>query len=614
MHTRLLIVVLLLISFGCKKEQQPPATGDDSAQKLVPIFNSLSSLGDYLKYNWVLQGDTLTEIDKLGRWLEDREEIVAAYFHDVNTYEIEFANGIFSYVRLIPLTKDGTHLYRGGGDQGKLVQFVSNKTLAQQKIKNNKVLILNPVVDQFYPNGYNKQNDFSSQQYSFDITVVNGDNVNLGHLDKLDEYGFIILNTHGTKRGFLLRELPEYSTVGSDWTEESVTQLLASTHSLPLDKLVSGELEIVFHIYYNLNGVVRFEPEIYVNESYIKNLSIDLSDIVLFGNHCYSGHIADGVASNNLSEAWRAKGLAAYYGYSYIDGEGIPVTNDFCVRMEDSLIKNLAIELDSTGIAHLANNSVSQYYNVTTQINDKVRARMVLVKQGDAIKHINQPLFFEHYFADDYAYDCGTFIDPRDGEAYQLACIGDQVWFAENLRWSGAGLCYNNDPARCASEGRLYSVREAMNRQLSNSTDSVKGICPEGWHIPSREEIEELLQFAGGAAAAEEGLLAVGKWTLFPNATDEFGFNIEPAPRGYFEGGNGPFWMDSTMQRTAIMTSTGTLDAVDPTFGIVDQYDFLTVNDFPGPANNYISISTYGSDFIDGSYGLYYCRCVQDSN
>jgi uncharacterized protein (TIGR02145 family) len=54
--------------------------------------------------------------------------------------------------------------------------------------------------------------------------------------------------------------------------------------------------------------------------------------------------------------------------------------------------------------------------------------------------------------------------------------------------------CYNNDTANCAIYGGLYQWAEAVQYQngASNTTSpspafsgNVKGVCPNGWHVPS---------------------------------------------------------------------------------------------------------------------------------
>ncbi|MCL1956572.1 MAG: hypothetical protein FWF63_04560 [Fibromonadales bacterium] len=75
-----------------------------------------------------------------------------------------------------------------------------------------------------------------------------------------------------------------------------------------------------------------------------------------------------------------------------------------------------------------------------------------------------------------------TFTDPRDGKTYKLVKIGKQVWMAENLAYSN----YADFVKNVNSAGCMYNWEDAML------------VCPEGWHLPTNEEWQELVDFCGG--------------------------------------------------------------------------------------------------------------------
>jgi hypothetical protein len=77
----------------------------------------------------------------------------------------------------------------------------------------------------------------------------------------------------------------------------------------------------------------------------------------------------------------------------------------------------------------------------------------------------------------------GSFTDERDGKTYRTINIGDQVWFAENLQFIGEDP-YNN--LNCTVYGQLYSWNET------------KDACPPGWHLPTVDEWNQLVDFLGG--------------------------------------------------------------------------------------------------------------------
>ena len=86
-----------------------------------------------------------------------------------------------------------------------------------------------------------------------------------------------------------------------------------------------------------------------------------------------------------------------------------------------------------------------------------------------------------------------SFIDKRDGEIYRTVKIGDQLWFAENLRYKcegalsyGGNLDEGSDPlVKCF--GLLYHWGCAA------------AAVPEGWHLPSIDEWRELIAIVGGS-------------------------------------------------------------------------------------------------------------------
>lgn len=128
-----------------------------------------------------------------------------------------------------------------------------------------------------------------------------------------------------------------------------------------------------------------------------------------------------------------------------------------------------------------------------------------------------------------------NFTDDRDGTTYATVKIGDQVWFAENLNYTldnDQSSCYNESASNCLLYGQLYRADDALTA------------CPDGWHLPSEEEWQELFDYLGGTNLALD-LLEVG--ASFQNK--EIQFNLLPAGRfwstqvGYeFLGDTGFYW------------------------------------------------------------------------
>ena len=148
------------------------------------------------------------------------------------------------------------------------------------------------------------------------------------------------------------------------------------------------------------------------------------------------------------------------------------------------------------------------------------------------------------------AFNYGTFIDSRDGETYRTVKIGKQIWMAENLRFNAEGsFAPNGNEENVQKYGRLYTWTSALDIPSSFADESLttdlqmvnrireknyKGIAPEGWHIPSNKEWEELvaqLKFKGEDLRSACIRHKPGK--------DSLGFFALPA--GY-RFNNGAFW------------------------------------------------------------------------
>lgn len=139
--------------------------------------------------------------------------------------------------------------------------------------------------------------------------------------------------------------------------------------------------------------------------------------------------------------------------------------------------------------------------------------------------------------------ECGNKLtDPRDGKQYATVKIGNQCWMAENINIGKPvdnlqqtdnqvieKSCYDNNPENCKTYGGLYIWNEAMQWQ---NTPKAKGICPEGWHIPSNEEWTELNQYLGIDSTGQK--MKVTKTHTPPwDGTNESGFTALPAGNGY---------------------------------------------------------------------------------
>lgn len=134
---------------------------------------------------------------------------------------------------------------------------------------------------------------------------------------------------------------------------------------------------------------------------------------------------------------------------------------------------------------------------------------------------------------------------------------------AENLNFkTDSSFCYNNEETNCTKYGRLYTWAAAMDSVGSWSSNGkgcgysktcsptypVRGVCPEGWHLPSENECNTLFTAVGGSSTAGTKLKSTSGWTSNGNGTDDFSFSALPAGDRYIggryddEGYHADFW------------------------------------------------------------------------
>jgi len=140
----------------------------------------------------------------------------------------------------------------------------------------------------------------------------------------------------------------------------------------------------------------------------------------------------------------------------------------------------------------------------------------------------------------------GGLTDTRDGKYYDAVLIGTQTWMAANLSYNATNSkCYGEDgivivydgdgnrnelaplssteiQANCTKYGRLYDWETAVNA------------CPEGWRLPSNEELNVLTDYPSGSYIVGGKLKATSGWNENGNGEDTYGFAALPSGSGYY--------------------------------------------------------------------------------
>lgn len=151
--------------------------------------------------------------------------------------------------------------------------------------------------------------------------------------------------------------------------------------------------------------------------------------------------------------------------------------------------------------------------------------------------------------------ECGELTDDRDGQTYKTVKIGDQWWMAENLNYeTDNSFCYNDSAEYCEKYGRLYTWAAATDSagvwgengkgcgyaKHCTTAYPVRGVCPEGWHLPTKNEWNTLSTAVGGQTTPGKVLKSTSGWytddVYHGNGTDAFSFSALPAGYRIYTG------------------------------------------------------------------------------
>ena len=265
-------------------------------------------------------------------------------------------------------------------------------------------------------------------------------------------------------------------------------------------------------------------------------------------------------------------GLLGYFGDEDLDGDGVWDSQDDCVEDECGIcdgpgpqvlaVDTITFTTDSTFIEAISEWCVFAIPDTTFTF--------VCTNPGciDPMAENYDP-----YASEDDGSCVG--VDPCsneltvtfDGYTYDLVAIGEQCWFAENLRtehyangdvipgelsngeWSdaddtnlGAQAIYNNDASNLTDYGRLYNWF---------AVDDARGLCPSGWHVPTDQEYTTLIDVLGGTSVAGGKMKSSPEDSPAWNGTNTSGFSglaggYRSNSGGFYDGNYvGFFWSAS---------------------------------------------------------------------
>jgi uncharacterized protein (TIGR02145 family) len=209
----------------------------------------------------------------------------------------------------------------------------------------------------------------------------------------------------------------------------------------------------------------------------------------------------------------------------------------------------------------------------------------------------------------DYDTMTTTVLDVRDAQSYKLVTIGNQLWMAENLRYDVPGVYGLRDTLFINSNtkyGRVYNWNVLMGGDslspTNNNPSGVKGICPNGFHLPSRSEWFEMeisiglnladTSLSGFRGTHADAMKSTSGWASNMNGSNSSGFNSYPAGVNHV-GFGGLTWVG---KRAAYWSTTDS----------AGSFAYLVSNDtFNQGVENTLASTSNGFSVS--------CRCIADS-
>lgn len=261
-----------------------------------------------------------------------------------------------------------------------------------------------------------------------------------------------------------------------------------------------------------------------VEQSGIKSSTLRMKGLIILTKYYWRVKAVNKGGASEFSSTWNFTTADSASSYSAITGI---VLNNLTPQLAGVKVYTVpataTIYTDSTG-GYLIKNIIPGSYTLYAEKDGFIKySTSIYLEQGQVYEQ-NITLDFIGSVSSCNGVPTVTF----GGKTYTTVQIGNECWLKENIDFGtmidGTGnqtdngsvekYCYENKSENCATYGGLYQWGEAMGYA---QTSGAQGVCPPGWHIPTKSEFQALVI----AADNSRNLRAVGEGA----GTDSSGFS-----------------------------------------------------------------------------------------
>ncbi len=588
----LLPLLMLLMLFGACKKDKTPENDDPALFEVAEILRALDE--EFFSIGAQTGGRPEEALMDLQVWASQQPGVEQAVAEDSAYLHLLMRSGLACMYTVIYEDEDGLAVTRGGGSGAGMLETFGDGECGKP-ITNRKVLIFSAAHEEFYKGTEQDEivQRISNAGLDLEVTLFKDEQCTIDKLATFGDYGLVIINTHGVPTGFMLGVFLDLTDL--DRLPDRIRNAISDQVGPEMVNLMhKDEVMLGFNRKLKLSELTTWfqQPTKFDNYAmYVTTLHLNKlppwNQTIVMGNMCYSAY--NRPSTPNLDRmpilaSMLGKGVSTYYAYALGTDRSLPVTNNFAKDMEKHLVGRLIEQNDSTGVAHLSSSG--------QEFSDYQESQ----------------LKFRQFADPGYCYsNCAggnTVTDPRDGEEYPTVCIDGKVWMAANLRYNGGtNRCYQNAEENCETYGRYYKWETVMGgaSASTSSPSGVQGICPPGWHVPSKQEWRDMLLAVDPTRPIplfHDAIYSPELWASLPfEYSNSTGLSIIPTGRCDFAvsggfsqfGSSASFWLTDESEWEPLDFAQFVLFA-------------------PSPATSFFSGDANSSKLFGG----HSCRCVKD--